>query len=131
VVAAAVSRRLYDLPIEEFATALLRTPSGVTATIEAGYTHPRAREGGDAEWRVMGRGGYLIEHDGALVVATPETTTRLAAPTGADHSPRFARDTLERHDRGEPAIANIGDCWRAARLIDDIYARAAEPPPAP
>jgi predicted dehydrogenase len=43
VVAAAVSRRLYDLPIEEFATALLRTPSGVTATVEAGYTHPRAR----------------------------------------------------------------------------------------
>lgn len=124
VIAAAVSYRQYGLPVEEFATALLRTPSGVIGTIEAGYSRPDAT-GSDQEWRVAGAGAYLIERNDHLVVATAAGETRFPAPDVASRYVRVVSDTLERFHRGEAPIAGLADCWRVAQVIDRIYALAA------
>jgi len=129
VVAAATSHRQYGLPVEEFATAFLRTPSGVIGTIEAGYSRPDAT-GSDQEWRVAGAGAYLTERNDYLVVATAAGETRQTVPDVVSQYIRVISDTLERFYRGEPPIAGLTDCWRVAQVIDQIYA-LAEPHPAP
>lgn len=123
VVAASISHRIYQLPIEEFGTALLRSESGATATIEAGYIHPN-RTASDQQWRAAGRGAYLSEAAGTLVIGTEAGVEQRVVPTVADHYARFAGDTLAKLRRGEPPIANVEDCWRAMHVLDQIYAVA-------
>ena len=123
VAAAATSQRLYGLAIEDFGTALLRSASGVVATVEAGYSNAW-RAGSDQEWRIGARGAYLIERAGSLSIATSDGAVTRDVPTTSDHYLRFAGDTLDRFQHGKPAIATVEDCWRAMLVIDRIYAVA-------
>jgi hypothetical protein len=107
--------------------ALLRSESGVIGAIETGYTFA-AMAGGDFEWRVSAANCYLIERGTYMEVATLDDgqRQRLEIPDQGDRYDRFGPDTLARLRADQPPIATIQDCYRAMRVIDEIYGRAVQ-----
>ena len=119
VTGAQTSSRALGKPVEDYATVLLRTPSGVMGTIEVGNTFPG--KGGDAEWRLAGRDALLTLRGGSLRCVTPSGEQELA---GAPPEPLPAvavRDALARWQRGEPPAVTLEDCYRAMRVVDAAY----------
>ena len=109
--------------VEDYASVMLRSASGVLGTVEVGNGFPR--DGTDGEWKIAGRDGILTMKDGILKLATAagdETFpgTDLTAPYFT-----AVRDALDHWGRGAPPPISVHDCARAVRLIDQAYARAA------
>lgn len=120
VIGAQLSSRALGQGIEDYATVLLRTPSGVAATIEVGNTFPG--KGADAEWRLAGRDALLALKEGSvrLMEASGE---RQVAGSPPEPLPAVAlRDALTRWQAGKPPVSGIEDCYRAMRLVDQAYA---------
>jgi predicted dehydrogenase len=126
VLGAALSYRVYGEQVEEMSAALLRSEGGVIGTIEAGYTFA-AMTGGDFEWRVSAANCYLIERREQLEIATLDDGQRqsIEIPGQGDRYDRFGPDTLARLRSGRPPIATLEDCYRAMRIIDEVYDEAA------
>jgi predicted dehydrogenase len=119
-----ISSRAHGAQVEDHATVLLRTASGVLATIEVGNTYPG--KGGDAEWRLTGRDALLAQREGTLRCVTGDGERQLA---GAPSEPLPAvalRDALRRWQRGEPPASGLEDCCRAMHLVDQAYAAAKQ-----
>jgi predicted dehydrogenase len=129
VLGAAVSDRVYGRAVEEMAIALLRSENGVIGTVEAGYTYA-AMSGGDYEWRVAAGNCYLVDRGPALEVATLDDGRRASVeiPDQRARYDRFAGDTLARLQAGQRPVATLEDCYRAMRVVDEIYRVAAETP---
>jgi predicted dehydrogenase len=125
VLGAAVSHRVHRESIEEFVTAILGSPNGVIGTVEAGYSFA-SLTGGDFEWRVSAANCYLVERAGTLRVATldDDQIQDLAVPRQGNRYDLFCADTMQRLRDGRPPIATIEDCYRAMRVIDEIYRKA-------
>ncbi len=124
VTGAQLSRRAHACAVEDYASVMLRSASGVLGTVEVGNGFPR--DGTDGEWKLAGRDGILTMKDGILKLATAagdETFpgTELTAPYFT-----AVRDALDHWQRGAPPPISVHDCARAVRLIDQAYARAAE-----
>ncbi|HEY7249047.1 MAG TPA: Gfo/Idh/MocA family oxidoreductase [Methylomirabilota bacterium] len=122
VTGAQISRRAHGQRIEDYASALLRSASGILGTIEVGNTFPRV--GTDGEWKVAGRDGILTLKDGVLKLAGAggdevEKGTEIETPYAA-----AIRDALEAWQRGAAPPISVHDCLRAVRLIDQAYALA-------
>jgi predicted dehydrogenase len=114
-----LSARALEQPVEDCATVLLRTASGVLGTIEVGNTFPG--KGGDAEWKLGGRDALLVQRGAGLQCITAAEEEKLAADL-PEPLPAFAlRDALQRWRRGEAPAAGIDDCHRAMRLVDEAY----------
>jgi predicted dehydrogenase len=119
-----LSARALEQPVEDYASVLLRTTSGVLGTIEVGNTFPG--KGSDAEWKLAGRDALLRQRDTVLQRITGTREEALTAAL-AEPLPAFAlRDALQRWQRGEPPAAGIDECHRAMRLVDEAYALARE-----
>jgi predicted dehydrogenase len=113
-----LSSRALGQRVEDYATVLLRSTSGVLGTVEVGNTFPGT--GGDAEWRLSGRDALLTLREGALRCTTSAGVQALEGPT--EPLPVIAvRDALARWQRGDPPAAGIEDCYRAMRLVDQAY----------
>jgi predicted dehydrogenase len=122
VVAAQLSARAHARPVEDYATVLLRSASGVLGTIEVGNTVPYA--GTDGEWKIAGRDAMLVlYHDDAMrVITAGGEETVMGQPT-----PLYrlcVRDILDRWRRGAAPPVGVHDLLRVVRLIDDAYALA-------
>jgi predicted dehydrogenase len=122
VTGAQISRRAHGQRIEDYASALLRSASGILGTIEVGNTFPRV--GTDGEWKVAGRDGILTLKDGVLKLAGAsgdevEKSTEIETPYAT-----AIRDALEAWRRGAAPPISVHDCLRAVRLIDQAYALA-------
>lgn len=122
VTGAQISRRAHGQRIEDYASALLRSASGILGTIEVGNTFPRV--GTDGEWKVAGRDGILTLKDGVLKLAGAggdevEKGTEIETPYVT-----AIRDALEAWQRGAAPPISVHDCLRAVRLIDQAYALA-------
>jgi predicted dehydrogenase len=122
VTGAQISRRAHGQRIEDYASALLRSASGILGTIEVGNTFPRV--GTDGEWKVAGRDGILTLKDGVLKLAGAsgdevEKSTEIETPYAT-----AIRDALEAWQRGAAPPISVHDCLRAVRLIDQAYALA-------
>ncbi|HEY7203940.1 MAG TPA: Gfo/Idh/MocA family oxidoreductase [Methylomirabilota bacterium] len=122
VTGAQISRRAHGQRIEDYASALLRSASGILGTIEVGNTFPRV--GTDGEWKVAGRDGILTLKDGVLKLAGAggdevEKGTEIEAPYAT-----AIRDALQAWQRGAAPPISVHDCLRAVRLIDQAYALA-------
>jgi predicted dehydrogenase len=105
---------------------LLRSASGILATIEVGNGFPR--DGTDGEWKIAGRDAILTMKDGIINLATAEGDETLA---GADvTAPYFSavRDALDHWQKGAPPPIGVHDWLPAMRLIDEAYARAGPLP---
>lgn len=126
VTGAQFSRQALGQPVEDYAAVLLRSAGGVVGTIEVGNTHPV--DGTDAEWKIAGRAGTLVQRDGVLRLLTAEGE-ETAAGQAAEPIARLAlRDALEHWRLGAPPPVGVEDCARAAALIDRAYALGGLPP---
>lgn len=124
VTGAQISSRTHGHQVEDYATVLLRTPSGILGTIEVGNTFPG--KGGDAGWKLAGRDALLSQQDGALRITTAAGTQAIDDQPAAPMPELGVRDALARWQRGEPPAVTIGDCYRAVRLVDAAYAIARQ-----
>jgi predicted dehydrogenase len=121
VTGAQLSRRAHDCAVEDYATVMLRSASGILGTVEVGNCFPR--DGTDGEWKLAGRDAILTMKDNVVKLATAEGDKILP---GADiTAPYFTavRDALDRWRQGEAPSIGVHDCLRAVRLIDQAYER--------
>ena len=124
VTGAQLSRRAHERAVEDYASVMLRSRSGILGAVEIGNTFPRI--GTDGEWKLAGRDAILTMKDGIIKLATAEGDETLA---GADvTAPYFlaVRDALDHWRRGAPPPISVHDLVPAVRLIDQAYQRAGE-----
>ena len=122
VTGAQISARALDRAVEDYASVLLRSTSGVLGTIEVGNTFPRA--GTDGEWKIAWRDALLVLKDGTLRLTTPSGEETTAGEPAEPLALTALRDVLDHWRRGAPPPASVHDCLRAVRLIDQAYALA-------
>ena len=125
VTGAQLSWRALGQPVEDYASVLVRSASGVLGTIEVGNTFPR--DGTDGEWKIAGRDAVLI-----LTGSTMRLTTASGEETmpGAPEEPlalTVLRDVLDHWRRGAAPPISVHDCARVVRLIDQAYELAGRP----
>ena len=70
VTGAQLSRRAHERPVEDYASVMLRSESGILGTVEVGNGFPR--DGTDGEWKIAGRDAILTMKDGITKLATAE-----------------------------------------------------------
>jgi predicted dehydrogenase len=143
VTAAQISHRAEGRAIEDFASVLLRSESGVLGTIEVGYTFPRKTtegasaasptdkllDGADGEWKIAGRDALIAAKDGVLRIVTRDgETTRSSAPAG-NPSFKVIEDAIGCWRRGAAPPASARDCYRSVALTDQAYRLAWDPQP--
>jgi len=124
VTGAQMSWRAHQYQVEDYASVLLRSASGVLGTVEVGNGFPR--DGTDGEWKIAGRDAILTMKDGVLKLATAAGDETFA---GSDlTAPYFAavRDALDQWRRGAPPTVSVHDCLNAVRLIDQAYECASK-----
>jgi len=122
VTGAQLSRRAHERPVEDYASVMLRSTSGIVGTVEVGNDFPR--DGTDGEWKIAGRDAILTMKDSIMKLATAEGDETL--PGAGVSAPYFAavRDALDHWRRGAAAPISVHDCARVVRLIDQAYERA-------
>ena len=124
VTGAQLSRRAHDRRVEDYASVMLRSTSGILGTVEVGNGFPR--DGTDGEWKVAGRDAILTLKDGVMKLATATGDEILS--DGGNAAPYFTvvRDALDHWQKGAAPPIGVHDCVRAVRLIDQAYERASE-----
>jgi predicted dehydrogenase len=122
VTGAQLSRRSHERAVEDYASVLLRSASGILGTVEVGNGFPR--DGTDGEWKIAGRDAILTMKDGVtkLTTAAGDETLPGADATGLYFT--ALRDALDHWQRGAAPPISVHDCARVVRLIDQAYARA-------
>jgi predicted dehydrogenase len=122
VTGAQLSRRAHECQVEDYASIMLRSASGILGTVEVGNGFPRV--GTDGEWKIAGRDAILTMKDGIMKLATAEGDETFP---GADvTAPYFiaVRDALDHWRRGAPPPISVHHWTLAVRLIDQAYERA-------
>jgi predicted dehydrogenase len=122
---AQLSWRARAQPVEDFASVLLRTASGILGTIEVGNTFPR--DGTDGEWKVAGRDAILLLTDDTVRLITAGGEETMPGQAGEPLARTALRDALEHFRRGVPPPITVHDCARVVRLIDQAYEVAGRP----
>jgi predicted dehydrogenase len=122
VTGAQLSRRAHDRPVEDYASVMLRSASGILGTVEVGNGFPR--DGTDGEWKLAGRDGILTMKDGVLKLATAAGDETFPGTDVTGPYFTTVRDALDHWQRGAPPPVSVHDCARAVRLIDQAYAHA-------
>ena len=122
VTGAQLSSRALGQPVEDYASVLLRSASGVLGTIEIGNTFPRV--GTDGEWKIAWRDAILSLKDGTLRLTTAEGEETAAGEPAEPIALTALRDALDHWRRGLPPPIGVHDCLRVVRLIDQAYAFA-------
>jgi len=119
VTGAQISTRGQGFAIEDYASVLLRSASGILGTVEVGNGFPR--DGTDGEWKIAGRDAILTMKDGVTRLATAKGDETF--PGGDVTSPYFVtvRDALDRWQQGKPPLVSIHEWLPSMRLIDDAY----------
>ena len=125
VTGAQISYRAHGQRVEDYASVLLRSGSGVLGTVEVGNGFPRV--GTDGEWKIAGRDAILTVKDNVMRLATAEGDE--VTPGTEIEAPYYTtiRDALDCWQRGAPPPVGVADCARAVRLIDQAYALAGRP----
>jgi len=125
VTGAQISYRAHGQRVEDYASVLLRSGSGVLGTVEIGNGFPRV--GTDGEWKIAGRDAILTVKDNVMKLATAEGDE--VTPGTEIEAPYYTtiRDALDCWQRGAPPPVGVADCARAVRLVDQAYALAGRP----
>jgi len=124
VVGAQISARGLGQPVEDYASVLVRSASGVLGTIEVGNLNPRV--GGDGEWKISGRDALLkVVDDRRMRIVTHESDETTEIPEPEPLALTAIRDVLAHFRRGEAPPVSVQDFVPVAELIDQAYALAA------
>jgi predicted dehydrogenase len=123
VTGAQFSSRAHGNAVEDYASVMLRSASGILGTVEVGNTFPR--DGTDGEWKLAGRDAILTMKDNVVKLST--ATGDEILPGTDTTAPYFTalRDALDHWRDGKAPPIGVQDCLRAVRLIDQAYARAS------
>lgn len=124
VTAAQLSRRAHECPVEDYASVLLRSATGVFGTIEVGNGFPH--DGTDGEWKIAGRDAILTMKDGVMKLSTAEGDETFPGTDVTGSYFATVRDALDHWRQGAPPPISVHDCVRAVRLIDQAYERAGD-----
>jgi predicted dehydrogenase len=122
VTGAQLSWRTHERAVEDYASIMLRSASGILGTIEVGNGFPR--DGTDGEWKIAGRNAILTMKDGVLKLATAQGDETLSSGNVPSLYFTVLRDALDHWQGGKPAPISVHDCARVVRLVDQAYARA-------
>ena len=122
VTGAQLSRRAHRERVEDYASVLVRSASGVLGTIEVGNTFPR--DGTDGEWKIAGRDAILTFRDGTLRLVTAAGEENAPGQPPEPLARTALRDALDHWRRGVPPPIGVEDCARVIALIDRAYALA-------
>ena len=109
-------------PVEDYASVLVRSKSGVLGTIEVGNGFPR--DGTDASLKVAFERAILRMEGERIVLETPDGSDELS---NDDDAPSVLRRSLDAATGGNPPPVSVVDCYRAVRLIDLAYIAAGNP----
>jgi predicted dehydrogenase len=120
VTGAQVSHAALGERVEDYASVLLRSATGVLGTIEVGNTVPR--DATDGEWKVAGRDAILRLIDGTMRIVTAGGEESVPAAPPEPLSLTGLRDALDRWRRGAPPATSVHDSLAVAELIDQAYA---------
>ena len=104
VTGAQLSRRAHERRVEDYASVMLRSESGILGTVEIGNGFPR--NGTDGEWKIAGRDAILTMKDGILKLATSRSPMSLKARTARSHWPICSPTA--------PSCSCSTSCWRRA-----------------
>lgn len=116
---AQISTRAHGQRVEDYASVLLRSTTGVLGTVEVGNGFPRA--GTDGEWKIAGRDAILTLKDGVLKLATAQGDETTPCPDDELRYFPAIRDILDAWRRGAAPPISVHDCLRVVRLIDQAY----------
>jgi predicted dehydrogenase len=122
VTGAQVSHRALGQRVEDYASVLLRSASGVLGTVEVGNTVPLDTT--DGEWKIAGRDAILRLVDNTMRLVTAEGEDSVPAVPAEPLSLTGLRDALDRWRRGAPPATSVRDSLAVAELIDQAYALA-------
>jgi predicted dehydrogenase len=124
VTGAQISRRALGQRVEDYASVLLRSESGILGTMEVGNTFPR--DGTDGEWKVSGRDALLTVKDGIMRINTARGEETMSGEPTENLSYQILKETLDCWQRGAAPPVSVHDCYRAVRLIDQAYMLAGQ-----
>jgi predicted dehydrogenase len=113
------------MKIEDYASVLIRSKSGVLGTIEAGNGYPR--DGTDGEWKAAFRDAILTFKDNVLKLNTGDGEEILPSEMADAPAALALRDAISCAAAGRPAPISMRDCYYAVRLIDMGYIAAGNP----
>lgn len=122
VTGAQVSARGLAQPVEDYASVMLRSASGVIGNVEVSNLYPG--QGASAALQVSGRDGLLVVSDGSARLITREGAQEITLEAGAKPSQLILIDAMARVRAGKPPLTSAEDCYRAIRLVDQAYALA-------
>ena len=123
VTGAQISARALGQPVEDYASVLVRSASGVLGTIEVGNTSPRG--GGDTAAKLAGRDGMLVLSNDVLRFVSDEHDETFPAEPAAPMAQIALRDALEHWKRGAPPPISVHDLVPVVAMIDEAYTLAA------
>jgi predicted dehydrogenase len=119
VTGAQISARARGERVDDYASVLLRSTSGVLGTVDLGNTFPR--DGTDLEFKIAGRDALLLLRDGTLRLETANGAETMPGEPAEPIALTALRDALDHWRRGAPPPMSATDCLRAVRLIDRAY----------
>jgi predicted dehydrogenase len=111
--------RTQGFAIEDYASVMLRSASGILGTVEVGNGFPR--DGTDGEWKLAGRDAILTMKDGVTKLATAIGDETFQ---GGDITAPYFTATSEAIDhwrQGKTPPASVQDLLPVVRLIDRAY----------
>ena len=123
VTGAQLSWDTYNQSVEDYASILLKSKSGILGTIEIGNGFPS--DGTDGEWKIAFKHAILSNRDNVTTLYTEDgsTTINLPKPNG---SPALQAAINAFKNKTPPPIT-IEDCYNAVRIIDLSYLKAGNP----
>ena len=123
VTGAQLSWDTYNQSVEDYASILLKSKSGILGTIEIGNGFPS--DGTDGEWKIAFKHAILSNRDNVTTLYTEDgsTTINLPKPNG---SPALRAAINAFKNKTTPPIT-IEDCYNAVRIIDLSYLKAGNP----
>ncbi|HEU0073247.1 MAG TPA: Gfo/Idh/MocA family oxidoreductase [Dehalococcoidia bacterium] len=124
IVSSVVSNAAHGLEVEDYASVLMRTPSGALFHNEVSYTYPRLH-GDDDERKLATAKALLRATPGGLRITDGERDEVVPPPDGyVAEWEAFIADCLGRLRRGEPPPNTPRDTARAVALVFEAYRMA-------
>jgi predicted dehydrogenase len=122
VTGAQLSSRGLGQVVEDYASIMLRSASGIIGNVEVSNLFPG--QGALAELHVCGRDGMLIVAEGTARIVSRQGQEVVKLAPLERPSLRILEDVLARWQQGKRPSADADDCYRVIRLVDQAYALA-------
>jgi len=124
VTGAQLSWKTLEQGVEDYASVMISTPTGVLGTVEIGNCYPS--DGTDGEWKAGFQNALLVHKGESLKLITREGDT-IIPEVKEDAVDTLLKNVLDSVRAGAPPQVSVEDCYNAVRLIDSAYLFAGNP----